>query len=191
MTHSFARAALHSLIDQPLVSAMNDSETARRLDPEHLNPEAMEAEAYHRVVGPALQVAAEVAAKRGHPTLHDDMPAMLALVEMVTRLADLYAAYYPNADVEPGMLDNAATGACVMVFQEAKLPADAIGQCLAALETAYQQLHEQEVIDEARPFIAMAWEHFQDDQRTEAKHCLTQSAQRTIAAIEAWQTQVH
>ncbi|MES1923890.1 hypothetical protein [Salinisphaera sp. T31B1] len=170
---------------------MTDSETARRLDPEHLNPEAMDADAYHRVVGPALQVAADVAAKRGHPTLHDDMPAMLALVEMVTRLADLHAEHYPQAHVEPEMLEHAATGACVMVFQQAKLPADAIGQCLAALETAYRQLHEQDVLSQARPFIAMAWEHFEDGQRDEALHCLTQSAQRTIAAIEAWQTQVH
>jgi len=170
---------------------MNDAEPTRRLDPENLSPEAMDADAYHRVVGPALQVAAEVAAKRGHPTLHDDMAAMLALVEMVTRMADLYAEHYPNADVPKQMLDNAATGACVMVFQQAKLPADAIGQCLAALETAYRQLHEQDVIDEARPFIAMAWSHFEDGQRDEAKHCLTQSTQRAIAAIEAWQTQVH
>ncbi|GAB3671911.1 hypothetical protein [Salinisphaera aquimarina] len=170
---------------------MNRTDTARRLDPENLNPEAMDPDAYHVVVGPALQVAADVAAKRGHPTLHDDMPAMLALVEMVTRLADLYAETHPDGAADAQMLDNAATGACVMVFQQAEMPADAIGQCLAALETAYGQLHDQEVIADARPFIAMAWEHFEDGQRKDAMHCLTQSAQRTIAAIEAWQTQVH
>lgn len=170
---------------------MTRSDPAQRLDPENLNPEAMDADAYHVVVGPALQVAAEVAAKRGHPTLHDDMPAMLALVEMVTRLADLYGEAYPDAAVDPQMLDNAATGACVMVFQQAEMPADAIGQCLAALETAYRQLHEHEVLEDARPFIAMGFEHFDDGQRKDAMHCLTQATQRTIAAIEAWQTQVH
>lgn len=162
-----------------------------RLDPEHLDPQAMDKPTYHRVVGPALQAAAEVAAKRGHPTLHDDMPAMLALVELITRLADLFSEHYPEHPVEPEMLDNAATGACVMVFQQAKMPADAIGQCLAALETAYRQIHEQSVVDGARPFVAMAWSHLEDEERDAAQHCLQQACQHVVEAIEAWQTQVH
>lgn len=170
---------------------MNNSDTARRLDPEQLDPEALDPRTYHRVIGPALKVAADAAAKRGHPTLHDDMPAMLALVEMVTRLADLFMDHHPGAATDEPMLEHAATGACVMVFQQAKMPADAIGQCLAALETAYGQLYDHNVIDEARPFIAMAWEHLDDDQREEAEQCLRQAAEHTIAAIEAWQTQVH
>lgn len=170
---------------------MTDTPANRRLDPEQLDPQALDPETYHRVVGPALEVAADIAAKRGHPTLHDDMPAMLALVEMITRLADLFAEHHPDAERDTALLDNAATGACVMVFQEAKMPAESIGQCLAALETAYGQLYEHGVIDDARPFIAMAWEHLEDDQREEAKGCLKQASERTIAAIEAWQTQVH
>ncbi len=170
---------------------MDNPDTARRLDPEQLDPDALNPRTYHRVIGPALKIAANVAAKRGHPTLHDDMPAMLALVEMVTRLADLFTEHYPAAAKEEPMLEHAATGACVMVFQQAKMAADAIGQCLAALETAYRQLYEHEVLDEARPFIAMAWEHLDDEQREDAEKCLTQATERTIAAIEAWQTQVH
>lgn len=161
------------------------------LDPEHLDPDALSPHAYHRIVGPALQVAAEVAAKRGHRQLFDDMPAMLALIEMVTRLADLYVEHYPEVDTPQTIIDGAPTGACVMVFQEAELPADAIGQLLAALETAYRQLHEQAVIDDARPFIAMAWSHLDEDDRAEGKHCLTQACQNAIAAIENWQEQVH
>ncbi|MES1929453.1 hypothetical protein SADO_09352 [Salinisphaera dokdonensis CL-ES53] len=170
---------------------MKNSDTARPLDPEKLDPEALDPKTYHRVIGPALKAAADVAAKRGHPTLHDDMPAMLALVDMVTRLADLFAEHYPETAKNEPMLENAATGACVMVFQQAKMPADAIGQCLAALETAYRQLYEHDVVDEARPFIAMAWEHLDDEQRGEAEKCLQQASERVIAAIEAWQTQVH
>lgn len=162
-----------------------------RLDPDNLDPEALQPHAYHRIVGPALQVAAEVAAKRGHKRLFDDMPAMLGLIEMVTRLADLYVDHYPDTVAHQAILDSAATGACVMVFQEAELPADAIGQLLAALETAYRQLHEQAVIDDARPFIAMAWSHLDDDERDEGKHCLTQACQNVIAAIDNWQEQVH
>lgn len=170
---------------------MTDSQDTR-LDPEKLDPEALDPHAYHRIVGPALQVAAEVAAKRGHRRLFDDMPAMLALVEMVTRLADLYAEHYPEQATQANtMIDSAATGACVMVFQEAELPPDAIGQLLAALETAYRQLHEQAVIDDARPFIAMAWSHLDDDERSDGQHCLTQACQNVVAAIENWQEQVH
>lgn len=170
---------------------MNSSDPARRLDPENLDAEAMDPDIYHIVVGPALQVAAEVAAKRGHPTLHDDMPAMLALVETVTRLADLYADNHPEHAGEAKMLENAATGACVMVFQQAEMPADAIGQCLAALETAYRQLHQHQVLEDARPFIAMGWSHLEDGEREPARGCLEQAATTMIAAVEAWQTQVH
>lgn len=170
---------------------MKNTDTARRLDPEKLDPDALDPKTYHRVIGPALKVAADVAAKRGHPTLHDDMPAMLALVDMVTRLADLFVEHYPEVEDDREMLDNAATGACVMVFQQAELPADAIGQCLAALETAYRQLYEHDVVEHARPFVAMAWQHLDDDQRDEADQCLRQAAEQTIAAIEAWQTPVH
>ncbi|MDA3919605.1 MAG: hypothetical protein PF501_02810 [Salinisphaera sp.] len=162
-----------------------------RLDPENLDPQALQPHAYHRTVGPALQVAAEVAAKRGHRRLYDDMPAMLALVEIVTRLSDLYAEHHGDTDASESMLDSAATGACVMVFQEAELPVDSIGQLLAALETAYRQLHEQAVIDDARPFIAMAWAHLDDDEREEGRHCLTQACQNIIVAIESWQEPVH
>jgi len=170
---------------------MSTADSAPPLDPEQLDPDAMDTETYHAVVGPALQVAAEVAAKRGHPTLHDDMPAMLALVEMITRLADQFRDAYPERSTQPDTLDNAATGACVMVFQEARMPADAVGQCLAALETAYRQLHEQEVLESARPFIAMAWSHIDDDDRVGARHCLEQATRHVIAAIEDWQAQTH
>lgn len=162
-----------------------------RLDPEHLDPEALQPHAYHRTVGPPLRVAAEVAAKRGHRQLYDDMPAMLSLVEMVTRLADLYTEHHPDTDASNTMLDSSATGACVMVFQQAELPVEAIGQLLAALETAYRQLHEQNVLDDARPFIAMGWSHLDDDEREEGRHCLTQACQNIIAAIENWQETVH
>lgn len=169
---------------------MSASDSAR-LDPEQLDPDAMDAHTYHAVLGPSLQVAAEVAAKRGHPTLHDDMPAMLALIEMVAQLGALYRESYGDRLDKPEMLDQAATGACVMVFQEAGMPGDSIGQCLAALETAHRQLHEHDVLADALPFVAMAWSHIDDDARDQARYCLDQAARTMIAAIEAWQTQVH
>ncbi|HET7313336.1 hypothetical protein [Salinisphaera sp.] len=162
------------------------------LDPEAIDPESLDRATYNRVVGPALQAAAETAAKRGHKHLFDDMAAMLALVEMVTRLADLYRAHDPQAAAEKAtLIDNAATAACVMVFQEAELPPEAIGQCLAALETAYEQIQAQSVIEPGRRYIAMAGSHLDDQEREDARHCLIQASEHIIAAIEAWRGESH
>lgn len=157
-----------------------------------VDPQALDHTTYHCVVGPALQAAADTAAKRGHKYLFDDMPAMLALVDMVTRLADLYREHYPEAAAQqPTLIDNAATGACVMVFQEAELAPDAVDQCLTALETAYRQIHEQSVIDGGARYTAMAWSHLDNDDREAARHCLIQAAEQTIAAIEIWREASH
>jgi len=167
----------------------------RHLDPAWLRDDptgGLPHEAYHTTVGPALKVCADVAAKRGDPTLHGDMPSMLALIDLVNRLADHYRNDHPDEDDRHGeVLDGAAAAACVMVFQEAKLPADAIGQCLAALETAYAQLVEHEVTAEAEPLAAIAWQQFRDDDREAAVASLERAAQRVVAAIDAWQARVH
>jgi len=44
---------------------MKNTESARALDPEKLDPEALDPKTYHRVIGPALKAAADIAAKRG------------------------------------------------------------------------------------------------------------------------------
>lgn len=165
-----------------------------RLDPEALAEEglsALDPQAYHAVVGPPLQVCAEVAAQRGDPTLHADMPAMLALIDLIARLADLYADTHGEAAPDRDVLDAAPAAACVMVLQEAKLDADAVGQCLAALETAYAQLAEHDVTQVARPQVAMAWEQLYDGDRDGALVSLKQAAQHIVAAIEAWQAKIH
>lgn len=161
------------------------------VNPEALDLSALNQDAYHAVVGPALQVAAEAAAKRGDPTLHADMPAMLALVDISTHLAHLYLETYPDSDVDKSKLESAPAAACVMVLQEAEMEQDSVDQCLLALQKAYEQMYDQDVVSAARPFIAHAWEHLVDDQREQAHGCLTMAANTIIAAIEAWQSQVH
>lgn len=167
------------------------AEQSHHLDPETLDPDALDPGVYHSIVGPALQVTAETAAKRGDPTLHADMPAMLALVDIVTRLADLYADTYPDSGPDHAVLAGAPGAACVMVLQEAGLDSRAIGQCLAALKTAYTQIYEHDLMDGARPHVAMAWEQLTDDQPEQARASLAQGVQAIIAAIEDWQAQVH
>lgn len=156
------------------------------------SPDALDGHVYHRVVGPALEAAADSAARRGHRDLFDDMPAMLALVEMIARLADLYRQHYPALDdYNARLLDDAAGAAAVMVLQRSELPADAVNACLGALETALAQLHAEAVIDDAIRYIAMAWSHLDDDDREPARHCLRQASQHIIAAIEVWRGERH
>lgn len=160
------------------------------VSPETLDLNALSQDAYHAVVGPALQVAAEAAAKRGDPTLHADMPAMLALVDISSHLAHLYGETYHDSGVNQDKLDGAPAAACVMVLQEAEMEPWAIEECLGALQAAYKQMYENSVVDEARPFIAHAWEHLVDGQREQAHGCLTMATHTIIAAIENWREQV-
>ncbi|HLQ85856.1 MAG TPA: hypothetical protein VK110_06855 [Salinisphaeraceae bacterium] len=159
--------------------------------PDPLDPATLDPDIYHNIVGPALQVAAETAAKRGDPTLHADMPAMLALIDIINHFVHLQRETHAASPHDDAMLDGAAAAACVMVFKEAGMEPYAIEQCLAALEAAYAQLHEQQVIGDARPFIAHAWEHLVDGQRDQARGSLTMAANVIIAAIENWQEQRH
>ena len=168
----------------------NDNDTAT--DPDQLDPNALPPHIYHRTVGPGLEVVADIAAKRGHKYLFDDMPAMLALVDIVTRLADSYQTFHPDTAADhQAVLDGSATAACVMVFQEARLDAETTRQLLGALEAAYARLQQDDVIEGGARFSAMAASYLDRDDREPAKHCLKQAAQHVIAAIEAWQDTKH
>lgn len=149
----------------------------------------MDPAVYHAVVGPPLQVAAEVAATRGDPTLHADMAAMLALIDLVSRLSDHWRDKHP-ANTGDG-LNDAPAAACVMVLQEAKLPPDTIGQCLAALESAYATLLGDGVTNVAQQSVDRAWQALGNNKREDAIEHLKQGAQQIIAAIEAWQAKRH
>jgi len=167
------------------------SQQTQQLPPDTPDPAALDANVYHTIVGPALRVAAEVAAKRGDPTLHADMPAMLALIDIITHFAHLYRQTHFDLGNDDSMLEGTPAAACVMVFREAEMDPYATRQCLGALEAAYKKLYEQDVISAARPFIAHAWEHLMDDQREPAHACLVMAANTIVTAIENWQSQVH
>lgn len=170
---------------------MSMADEITNLDPEQLDPDAMDPATYHTVVGPSLQVTAELAAARGDPTLHADMPAMLALIDLVARLAHHWRETHGADQRQDEVLDGAPAAACVMVLQEAGLGPDAIGQCLAALQAGYAQLAEHGVTEVATPLIDRAWEALQDERRDAALTDLDQAARRIVSAIEAWQAKVH
>lgn len=161
----------------------------RHLDPRALDPEALDPKAYHAIVGPALQTAAEVAADRGDPTLAADMPAMLALIDLITCLAGDYDGRTGYALDD--LVNGAPAAACVMVMQEAKLGEEAIGQCLAALEAAYAQLAEHGVTAPARELISQGGRRLRQGERAAGLAYLKQATQKIVAAIEDWQKKVH
>ncbi|MDN5862404.1 MAG: hypothetical protein L0H19_03050 [Salinisphaera sp.] len=160
------------------------------LDPAQLDPDALSPAAYHAVVGPALQVSAELAAARGDRKLCGDMVAMLALADLITGLARRWRAA-DGDDIEAEKLDSAPAAACVMVMQEAGMPENTIGQCLAALEAAHAQITAHEVTAPATAAVDGAWAHFQAGARELGLTELRQAAECVVREIETWQARVH
>jgi len=158
---------------------------------ESLAPESIDSDTYYAVVGPALQAAAEIAAERGDPTLAADMPAMLALIELVGYLTAQYHDQNHAEDEAEDWLHGAPAAACVMVMQEAKLEQAAIGQCLAALEAAYAQLAEHQVTAPAVELILRGGLQLQAGERKLAIGTLKQATRIVVKAIEAWRESTH
>ncbi|NNC24206.1 hypothetical protein HKX42_10210 [Salinisphaera sp. USBA-960] len=154
---------------------------ATQTDADGLSPAA-----YHATVGPALKATAEVAAKRGYPTLHDDLPCMIALIELVTRLADLYTENN-QASAEHDKLAAAPQGAAIMVLREADLDAASIEVMTNALAAADTRVREQMVIGDPRPTVAMAWSYLNDNERDAADRYLQRSVLAIAQAIDAWE----
>lgn len=148
--------------------------------------DALSATTYYAVVGPALKAAASVAARRGYPTLHDDLPCMIALIELVTRLADLYVEHDPN-QTERDTLAAAPLGAAAMVLREAEVDQSSIELMTDALANAHARVHQAAVIDDPRPTVAMAWSYLADAERDTADRYLQRSVLAIAEAIDTWE----
>lgn len=155
------------------------------------DPASIDADTYHAVIGPALEAAAKIAAERGDPTLAADMPAMLALIELINHLSAYHQDQASPKQADREWLNGAPAAACVMVMQQAKLEQDAIGQCLAALETAYAQLAEHQVTAPALELIRRGCLQLQAGERKLAATSLQQATRSVVSAIEAWREQTH
>jgi len=154
-------------------------------------PENIDPQTYHAVVGPALQAAAAVAAERGDHTLAADMPAMLALIELVNQLSLHYYDEPEAGEDAQDWLHGAPAAACVMVMQEAKLEQAAIGQCLAALEAAYAQLAEHDVTRPAHELLYRGGLQLQAGERKLADTTLKQATRMIVREIENWRQSSH
>lgn len=155
-----------------------------------LQDNALSATEYQMIVAPSLKVAAELAARRGDPTLQADLPAMLALIYLVSGLAHFYREEW--ADLVGGTneeaLQSAPMAACVMVLKQAGLDEAATNQCQRALQGAYQQTVDAELGWTAEGHIETAWRHMTNDKRDLALASLNSAAEQIVAAIEVWES---
>ncbi|HYW92906.1 MAG TPA: hypothetical protein VFA95_10720 [Gammaproteobacteria bacterium] len=149
--------------------------------------DSLDPQTYHRVVAPALQVAADTAASRGDPDLYNDMPSMLALMAMVHGLSDCLCAAESPDQTRQLALERAPAGACVMVLQESGLDEVQVADCLWALSAAYGQLVERGVIGPERGLVDDAWQHQHAGEREAAIGVLGLAAARVVAAIDQWE----
>jgi hypothetical protein len=155
-----------------------------------LQEDALSSTEYQMIVAPSLKVAAELAARRGDPTLQADLPAMLALIYLVTGLAGFYREEW--ADLSGGAnkeaLQAAPMAACVMVLKQAGLDEAASNQCQQALQGAYKLTIDAELGWTAKGHIETAWRHITNDKRDLALASLNSAAEQLVAAIEVWES---
>lgn len=144
---------------------------------------------YQFIVAPSLKVAAELAAKRGDPTLHGDLSSMLALIFLINGLSRFYQDEWADlaGKSDEQALREAPMAACVMVLKQAGLEGQAIKQCLMALDGAYQQILEQKLGWTAESYIETAWRHITNEQRDLALAALASAAAQLVNAIDEWE----
>jgi hypothetical protein len=155
-------------------------------------PEGMlTSEEYHLLAAVPLQAAAEIAAHRGDPQLFNDMPAMLALLAMVTTLAHAYLNRNPVflRRSPDATLEAAPVAVCALVFSESNLEPSEVEACLRALSTAYLQLLVQGVLGPQDAYVDKAFDALLAGDRATALQFLKRAASAMAAAIDVWEAE--
>jgi hypothetical protein len=146
-------------------------------------------EEYHLLAAVPLQAAAEIAAQRGDPHLFNDMPAMLALLAMVTTLTHAYLeggqVFLRRSPASP--LEAAPVAVCALVFSESNLEASEVETCLRALSTAYFQLLQEGVLGPQDAYVDKAFEALLAGDRVTALQFLKRATSAMASAIDAWE----
>lgn len=160
---------------------MNTSSSSAEAD-----PTALPAHDYHLVVGPALKVTAALAARRGDPTLYNDMASMMALLALVRALRDSHLAS-GRADASAEAMAQAPLGACAMVLQDAELDENQKRDCLWALDAAEDQLRAKGVLNLDEPRALEAYTSLAEGARETGEQILAKMAEGLVDAIDAWE----
>jgi hypothetical protein len=144
---------------------------------------------YQLIAAVPLQAAAEIAAQRGDPQLFNDMPAMLALLVMVTTLTHTYLNRRPGfpQSSPDATLEAAPVAVCALVFSESNLEPSEVTVCLRALSSAYLQLLRQGVLGPQEAYAGKAFESLLAGDRVGALQSLKRAAYAMTAAVDAWE----
>jgi len=153
-------------------------------EPNWLNPEE-----YQIIVAPSLKVAAELAASRGDPKLYQELPSMLCLIYLITRLRDLYIDQWGvlNTMSSDISLAEAPQAACAMVLAEANVEKTDAATLLSALSRAYSQVIEADICHAADEVILQAWEAIKKGDNEQFIAQVEQAAKKFVAAVVQWE----
>lgn len=144
---------------------------------------------YKLLVAPALECVADIAARRGDPLCYNDMSAMLALFTVVTGLCHCYLEEWgelggaSSADA----INGAPLGACLMIFQQAKLQPNQCDDMLRGLSGAWRHLVKETVIGGEFPLIQNCWRKLVEEDHTTAKIHLRDAVMAVIASVDDWE----
>lgn len=155
---------------------------------ESAKPEMRLAEAeYRMVLAPALEAAAEQAARRGDPYLYNDMASMIALMAMVAGLVECYRDERGWGESGEEAMRAAPLGACALVLTESELSPAQVDECLQALHSARRLLERDAVVGREASRLAPVWALLVEDRRTEAVERLVEVADEICTAVDRWE----
>lgn len=160
-------------------------------DWQNLELDCLNSNEYRLLVAPALECITDIAARRGDPQCYNDMSAMLALFTVVTGLAHCYIEEWGQLGgaSEAEAINSAPLGACLMIFQQAKLPENACQDMLRGLSGAWRHLVKEAVIGGEYGLIKEAWRKLVEDDFTSAKIKIRDAAMAVIASVDDWEAQ--
>ncbi|WP_348672331.1 hypothetical protein [uncultured Abyssibacter sp.] len=144
---------------------------------------------YRSIVAPSLKVCASLAASRNEPWLATDLPCMLALHHVVTKLLGIYSDEWGNLGdaSSPEALEKMPDATLALVMQEAEFSREAVAECIDAVHRAYDMLLDARVIATTEPMLAAAWRAMTASDDISAEALIGAVAGNVVQAIDEWE----
>jgi len=160
----------------------------KKKEPDWLSPEE-----YQMIVAPSLKVCAELAASRGDPTLLQDLPSMICLMHLVTRLRNYYVDEWAVVSTMSSeeSLQQAPEAACMMVLTEGNVGKDELPSMIDSLNKAYLMVKSAEVDAVTDNDIQQAWACIKESKHEQFLALLEQAAKKFVIAIDGWERARH
>ena len=144
---------------------------------------------YQSIVAPTLKVCASIAASRNEPWLATDLPCMLAVHHIVTRLLGIYSDEWGNLGESSSSqaLDKLPDATLALVMKEAEFSLDAVAECIDAVHRAHQMLLDEQVISAQEPMLNAAWRALTASDEVSAEALIGAVAGNVVQAVDDWE----